>query len=62
MKDSLKKTFLYYYKLISSLLKKYKYLIKPVLFWQIFITLINFTKLNLILLVVIGIILIFIDT
>ena len=62
MKDSLKKTFLYYYKLISSLLKKYKYLIKPVLFWQFFITLINFTKLNLILLIVIGIILIFIDT
>lgn len=62
MKDSFKKTLLHYYKLLTELFKKYKLLIKSILFWQFFITIINFTKLNFILLILLGSILIFMDT
>lgn len=61
MKETIKKNILKYYNIGKTLLLKYKHLVKSIVFWQLFLTIINFTKLNLFLLIVLGIITILIN-
>lgn len=59
MKDIITKNLLLLYAKIKPLMSKYKFVIKSILLWQIIITLITFTKLNLFLVILLFLILLF---